>query len=454
MLLAARTGTGRPPAEREMSMKSPGNYHARLQQKPRPLAALVSTSLALLLSLAPSPSFAQWTRVSDVPAANIYSVWADGSTIVAGSDSTVFASTNGGATWTTSATVASGLLQVKAVRVHNGRLYAGTRNKGVFVSTNLGATWQDFNQGLVGGFADSQLDIMDLLVRGDSMYAATGGSGAWMRNLAAPGAWSHYGNFIEAAQAANMEGIAGSPTRLLAAAGFNGDVFTRDRQDADWSESLLFNDRLAAGLAPLSAVWTGRSWLVGSNIGVFHSAQGDSPWTYTDFGLHPTLFASFALSGGVVLTHFANGSGTGIEYSNDDGFTWQLLDAQPSIFTYGIAVLGDQLYAGRVDGLWRRSISTITAAPDPPSTRPGLNFAILGPVRDEVRFQFQLPEEGRVRIDLFDIAGRRVSTCLDESLPAGSNVARWRPRNLASGVYLARIRAFDRSEVVRMVRVR
>jgi photosystem II stability/assembly factor-like uncharacterized protein len=427
----------------------------------RPAPRRPTRSLLLLLGLTAiavaSPASAQWTRVNEVPIADIFSVWTDGSTIVAGSDSTAFLSTDGGATWIPTGTVATGVTAVEAVRVHNGRLYAGTHGQGVFTSSDLGATWQDFNQGLVGGFANSQLVIKDLLVRRDSLYAATEGAGAWIQNLAAPGTWSHYGDFIDRAQASNMEGIAGSPTRLLGCGGFNGDVFLRDPDDVDWTESLLFNDRLAAGLAPLSAVWTGRSWLVGTNIGVFHSSLGQSPWTYFDFGLRPTLFASFALAGDIVFTHFASGEGTGIEYSTDDGVTWHVLDAQPGTFTYEIAILGDDLYAGRVDGLWRRSIASIVGAPGPdagPST--SLHFAILGPRlrQDEVHFRFQLPRAGRVRIDLFDVSGRRVSAAVDQTLPAGPNDVNWSAGHLASGIYLARLSTAARSETAKLVRIR
>jgi hypothetical protein len=58
--------------------------------------------------------------------------------------------------------------------------------------------------------------------------------------------------------------------------------------------------------------------------------------------------------------HFANGEGTGIEFSNDDGVTWHVLDALPLTFTYNIATVGDVLYAGRVDGLWRRPIGNLS----------------------------------------------------------------------------------------------
>lgn len=407
----------------------------------------------LIAVSAASPAWAQWTRVNEVPVANIYSVWTDGDTVAAGSDSTAFVSLDAGATWIPTAKVASGVTMVQAVRVWKGRLYAGTRGQGVFVSSDLGATWQSFNQGLVGGVNNAQLFIMDLLLHGDSLYAATDGAGPWIRNLASAGAWSHYGAVIGLDQAGNMTSIAASPTRLVATGGFNGDVFFRDPGQADWTESLLFNDRLAAGLAPLSAVWTGNSWLVGSNIGVFHSALGQAPWTYFDFGLHPTFFASFALHHGVVFTHFASGEGTGIEYSTDDGTSWQVLDAQPLTFTYNIATLGDLLYAARVDGLWRRRIDSVSV----PRGAPGrLRFAILGPhpIHDAVRFRVELPEAGRVRIDFLDVAGRRVTGGIDEVLPAGTNEVRCDARALVPGIYLARLRAAGGSEAIRIVRMR
>jgi len=409
----------------------------------------------LTIGVVAGPAAAQWTRVDEVPIANIYNVWTTGDTIAASSDSTVFVSFDRGSSWITTTKVAAGLFSIEAVRVHNGRLYAGTRGQGVFVSSDRGATWQSFNQGLVGGFANSQLVIMDLLFNGDDLYASTGGAGAWIRNLAGAGGWSHYGNALEPAQAGSVESIAASPTRLLACAGVNGDDYHRDLGDPDWTFDYLFG-HVMAGLAPLAAIWTGNSWLVATNFGVFHSALGQSPWTYTDFGLHPTFFASLALHGGVVYTHFASNEGTGIEYSIDDGATWNLLDALPATFTYNIATIGDTLYAGRVDGLWRRPIDP-TPVSIPIAGAPGsLHFGIAGsnPIRDDARLRFELPEPGRVRIDVFDISGRHLPGGVDETLAAGAHEVLWRARDFAPGIYLARLSAGGRSEAVRFVRTR
>lgn len=409
---------------------------------------------ALVLGAAAAPASAQWTRVSEVPIANVYSVWTHGDTITAGSDSTAFVSLDAGATWITTSKLATGVTSVQAVRVHDGLLYGGTFGQGMFVSSDMGATWQAFNQGLVGGFDDVQLYINDLLLRGDTLYASTGGDGPWIRNLAGAGGWSRYGDIFVPSQAGYVEGIGASDTRLVAAAGPNGDVYYRDPGDLDWTLSWLNNVGPMAGLASLCALWTGSSWLVGSNNGAYRSTLGQSPWTYTDFGLHPTYFMSFALHEGIVFTHFANGEGTGIEFSTDDGVTWQVLDAQPLVFTYGIAAIGTTLYAGRVDGLWRRSIATVSA---PPAAVPAnLHFAIAGrqPVRDEVRFRFELPAAGRLRIDLFDVVGRRVPGGIEASLPAGPHEVRWEAGDLAPGIYLARLSAAGRSEVIRLVRIR
>jgi hypothetical protein len=412
--------------------------------------------IAIVLSFAPllaSPASAQWARVDQVPIANIYAVWTEGDTIAAASDSTVFLSTDAGTSWTTSATVAAGATMVEAVRIHHGRLYAGTFGQGVFASSDMGVSWQSFNQGLVGGFADSQLRVMDLLGRGDTLYAATAGAGAWIRNLASTSGWSHYGNALEPAQASSVNALAASGTRLFACAGVNGDVHYRDSGDPDWSFDFLFG-HVAAGLESQAAIWTGRSWLVSTNIGVFHSTAGQSPWTYIDFGLHPTFFSSFALRDGVVFTHFASGEGTGVEYSTDDGANWTVLDALPATFTYEIASIGSMLYAGRVDGLWRRSIANVLAIPGGPAA--SLHFSIVGPnpMHDEARFRVELPEAGRVRIDIFDLAGRRVPDGIDETLPAGANNVTWHAGGLAPGLYMARLQAGGRTANVRLVRLR
>ena len=91
-----------------------------------------------------------------------------------------------------------------------------------------------------------------------------------------------------------------------------------------------------------------------------------------------------------------------------------------------------------------------------PPADGALRFAIAGPhpIRDDVHFLVALPAAGRVRIDVFDLAGRRMSGSIDRALPAGPNELRWGTSALAPGVYLARLTALGRSKVLRFVRTR
>jgi sulfatase modifying factor 1 len=97
-----------------------------------------------------------------------------------------------------------------------------------------------------------------------------------------------------------------------------------------------------------------------------------------------------------------------------------------------------------------------TVSVPPVGASPGMRFAVAGPhpIRDEVQFRVELPEAGPVRIDFFDVAGRRVPGSIDEALPAGATEVRWKTGGLAPGVYMARLSAIGRSEVVRFVRIR
>ena len=130
-----------------------------------------------------APASAQWIRVGALPARDVFSVRSRVDTIVASVDTAVFVSTDAGATWRRSSRPVAEVTLISAVLMLNHRLYAGTFGQGVFVSDNLGSTWQAFNQGLVGGSFDAQLDISDFEVRGDSLLVGTAGAGVFVRRL-------------------------------------------------------------------------------------------------------------------------------------------------------------------------------------------------------------------------------------------------------------------------------
>ncbi len=113
-----------------------------------------------------------------------------------------------------------------------------------------------------------------------------------------------------------------------------------------------------------------------------------------------------------------------------------------------------------------RAIRFVTVAPDPtaapePIAAPG--FRIAGgnpnPFTSGTSIAFSIARSGPVRLAIYDAAGRRIRTLIDEVRPAGPHTALWDGRQdsgspAPAGVYFYRLEAEGRSAVHTIVRVR
>ena len=92
-------------------------------------------------------------------------------------------------------------------------------------------------------------------------------------------------------------------------------------------------------------------------------------------------------------------------------------------------------------------------------SRPLLALAGAMPFRSSLRLALDLPVAARVRLVVYDLAGRQVRALLDETLPAGPHAVTWdgndaHGKSAASGVYLVRAVTPSGESSVRAVRVR
>ena len=321
----------------------PTNPLQRLRRRLAPLTLLVFAA----------PAAAQTSRVQQIPASNVFCVEVRDDTIVAGAETAVFVSTDGGTSWRRSAQLAPAVTSIQAVRLHRGRLYAGTFGQGVFVSDDLGATWSPFNQGLTGGPLDSQRFVSSFEAFGDNLYVGTFGAGVYARRLSS-GGWTHFGEVLEPEQASNVNTIAIGGGRILAAGGSNGNVFWRERGDADWTPSGLGpNDRSLPGVQAHSLFRTSNRWVVGTSAGIFLSASGQAPWTLSSLGVVPLRWSALTMRGSTLVAAFDLPTAAVIEVSPDEGQSWEFVETQPGVFVFALAAHGDELFAARADGLWR-----------------------------------------------------------------------------------------------------
>ncbi|MCC6650473.1 MAG: T9SS type A sorting domain-containing protein [Candidatus Eisenbacteria bacterium] len=88
-------------------------------------------------------------------------------------------------------------------------------------------------------------------------------------------------------------------------------------------------------------------------------------------------------------------------------------------------------------GLWDYEITNTTGVGD---VARRLELApSSNPLRGQGELRFSLPNSGHVKLELLDVAGRRVGTLLDEARPAGRGSASLDGRSLGVGVYFARL---------------
>ena len=79
------------------------------------------------------------------------------------------------------------------------------------------------------------------------------------------------------------------------------------------------------------------------------------------------------------------------------------------------------------------------------STDPGIpdKFSISNaypnPFNPSASISFDVPDFGRVRLDVYDVKGALVETLLNETMRPGRHKYAWRPDELASGVYFLKL---------------
>lgn len=77
------------------------------------------------------------------------------------------------------------------------------------------------------------------------------------------------------------------------------------------------------------------------------------------------------------------------------------------------------------------------------------------PFYPSTKIEFGLPQKTEVTIEVFDILGRRVAYLTNDQLyPAGFHTITWTPNNLASGIYLYRVRTEERAITKKMTYIK
>jgi len=126
---------------------------------------------------------------------------------------------------------------------------------------------------------------------------------------------------------------------------------------------------------------------------------------------------------------------------------WAVTTYRPSLGGAPVNKAMTSAEKGAVD--FDRAIDEILASNEPIVDKaPGLGSAVLAdispnPFNPMTTVAFVLPNSGHVRIDVYDLAGRRVQTLVDGNRDAGRHEVTLDGSGLASGIYMVRMDSGD-----------
>jgi hypothetical protein len=156
-----------------------------------------------------------------------------------------------------------------------------------------------------------------------------------------------------------------------------------------------------------------------------------------------------------------------VQVSTNSGFSSLVVDSiDVTGQSFGIRDLaGNTIYYWRVkasnaggtsiySNTWSFTIKDVSSIEEPGSEIPvacALYQNYPNPFTNSTEIWFALPERNKVNIDVFDVAGKKIETLINEILPPGYHKIVFDGSNHKDGIYLCRIRSGKYKQVMKMV---
>jgi photosystem II stability/assembly factor-like uncharacterized protein len=398
---------------------------------------------ALLLS---HPSFAQWTRVTQITTPFVNHVIFNGDTIFVASDS-LFMSTDRGANWISKPVSNNPASYINALIQADGRLFAGVYGEGVYQSTNYGSIWEPLNSGL-GAFAQY---AKVFLLSDDTLFYGTDGGGIYFMDLNSS-QWQSYNQNLPSNYAWTIIDLEKTNTNLIASSGASGFHYLRPIGSAEWIERTITTPS-GINTTPNAFLSIGDTVFAGSLWGIFRSF--DNGYTWDSVGVRAmSLIAvvAFAKDKDRIYAGFTRNSGNDfyVWYSNDYGDTWNSLDHQFQ-YLFNLYIYDNKIWAATSDGLWFDELNPTSAEPIVmPST-----FELLqnypNPFNPSTSIEYRIGSTEYVTLKVYDVLGNEVAIIVNEELSAGTYKYQWNASGLSSGIYYYRLTAGNYTEMKKAV---
>jgi hypothetical protein len=190
-----------------------------------------------------------------------------------------------------------------------------------------------------------------------------------------------------------------------------------------------------------------------SGFGVYRSTNNGLIWTAINNGLLGQDISGFAHSGKKIFSTTHNG----IFLSEDNGENWTDKSlGLPNRYIMNICIHDTFVFVSPIrEAIWRIPLSEmITSADQLTEIKPetfNLSQNYPNPFNPSTAIKYSVPNSSRVKIKVFDVLGKEVTTLVNEEKPAGNYEVNFDAAKLTSGVYFYRIMVSDFIQTKKML---
>jgi len=133
--------------------------------------------------------------------------------------------------------------------------------------------------------------------------------------------------------------------------------------------------------------------------------------------------------------------------SQDQGQSWQELEAFLGPVLYKLAANAENCFAARSDGLWHTPVSFLPVEPGNEDVFPDkieLRQNYPNPFNPLTNLRFEISDFGFVELEIFNVNGQKIATLVSKELPPGEYEVQWDARDdagreVGGGVYFYRL---------------
>jgi hypothetical protein len=205
---------------------------------------------------------------------------------------------------------------------------------------------------------------------------------------------------------------------------------------------------------------------------VIKTTDGGQNWEITSLQNTPYYFYGMAANPAdpdhVIAGGVSNTWQTALYETHDGGDTWQ--DLQPPAVASGVSgMVADMagndfvVYIGTFGNGVYRYITPLVGINDPPAPDVVESFQLFqnypNPFNPSTNLGFGISDLGFVKLEIFDITGRKMATLVNKELPPGEYEVQWDGRDdagreVGSGVYIYRLKVGNFSRIRKMILIR